>query len=128
MSSTWWQTRTPPDRTMRKTMRKTSELVEGIFKKYEYLLSDIQYQRSINRTGVINVFGTLLKTPSKRNIIYILYYIKALINKTSGIDYQLNFRHIWNKQKDGQILSRYIGHSTLPMLSMVKKTFRMVRR
>jgi len=56
--ASWWQTRTPPKLHRDITLKITENVIKGMFKKFQYLISDLIIHRNFNNSGNIIILGT----------------------------------------------------------------------
>lgn len=141
--SSWWKIRTPPTKKKGLTHNIIESLICGVLSKFKYILSDIVLQRNFNNKGIIYIFATpksrlnikknnnfehknikntIIK--KKRLIVYLINYLRLIINTYYGVNYKFSFRHVYNYLHSSPIINTYLTKNNLPIMTMLRKTFR----
>lgn len=134
--STWWQSRTPPlSRGQNQEIYDT--IIKGFFKKFRYIIAEYFLFRSIKSKGSIVILGANLKRRSNlqtkiyknRLTVYIIQYIKHLLNTYLNLDYNFSYRQQKSiSQNSSSLLAYVISNNHYPLITSLKRVNKWVRR
>lgn len=131
----WWLTRTPPSLKRDISLFLTEATINGIFKKFKFLISDLIIQRKFDRSGFIMIFGRHLKAPWSnkklfkakfkkyyRLICYLLHYLYFFFNQYFFLNYKLCFRESNRFYFHSKILWHFFAFNNTPLLNFMRRT------
>ena len=99
----WWKTRTPPHQ---KRERGIEQLVRGVMERFGYLTSEVLIQKGLGK-GAISLVGA----KGGRMEMYLMEYLKELINKSQKTDYRISYREEEKIERNGELKYREIAKS-----------------
>jgi len=105
-------------------------IIKGLFKKFRYIIAEYFLFRSIKSKGTIVILGANLKRRSNlqtkiyknRLTVYIIQYIKHLLNTYLNLDYNFTYRQQKSiSQNSSSLLAYVISNNHYPLITSLKR-------
>ena len=104
-------------------------IIKGFFKKFRYIIAEYYLFRSIKSKGAI-VIGANLKRRSNlqtkiyknRLTVYIIHYIKNLLNTYLNLDYNFSYRQQKTlSQNSSSLLAYVVNNNNYSLIKSLKR-------
>ena len=101
-------------------------MIKGIAQKYGYITDELIIQRKFDRSGnIVIIAGT---TPTTRKAVYMISYIKEIIQMYMQQNYQISYREVKENYQNSEILNTYIAKNQQPVIKMMRRVHKKVKQ